>query len=62
MCDKLNGGKVKKFENNINNSKAVFEANLINVEKSCLDYPDCENQKENKPASSGGRVNINVEF
>ena len=32
VCDKLDGGIliVKKFEN-INNSKAVFEANLINV-------------------------------
>ena len=30
VCDNLDGGIVKKFEN-INNSKAVFEANLINV-------------------------------
>ena len=30
VCDKFDGGIVKKFEN-INNSKAVFEANLINV-------------------------------
>ena len=50
VCDNLDGGKVKKFEN-INNSKAVFEASLINVAvpfgESCLDYTHCENQKKN---------------